>query len=316
MRKEEFFIESRDERHTPVHCVKWEPQGEPVCILQIVHGMAEYIERYERFAEWLCSRDVCVVGNDHLGHGKTARGSEELGYFCGEDPATVVVRDVHRLKKTVQAQHPGVPFFLLGHSMGSFIVRNYICRYGTGIQGAILMGTGMTPRGLLAASKLLAAVQSRICGERHAAKQMNRMAFGGYCKRIANARTPFDWLSVNRDNVSRYMEDPLCGFTFTVNGFQTLFELIGRLHDRTLLGQMPGELPVLLISGTEDPVGEYGAAVKQVFESFRGEYGMQDVTLQLVKNARHEILNETGAEETFAYLWDWIRSKADLPERS
>lgn len=310
MKKEEFTIESRDGRRTPVHCVKWIPESGPVCILQIVHGMAEYVERYEAFAAWLCGQGVLVTGEDHLGHGKTAPDGG-LGYFCENDPATVVVRDVHRLKKTVQAQYPGVPYILLGHSMGSFIARNYLMRYGTGIQGAVIMGTGMTPRPLLAVSKLMAGVQARIYGPHHIAEALNRMAFGSYGKRIDPCRTPFDWLSANEQNVQAYLADPLCGFTFTVNGFQTLFELLWRLHDRRALENMPKTLPVLFIAGTEDPVGGYGEAVRKVCDSFRA-LGMEKVSIRMLEGDRHEILNEDDAQTSYQYIMDWMKQAAGL----
>lgn len=140
MKKEEIFFLSRDGK-TKIHAVKWIPEGKPVCILQIVHGMAEYIERYERLALVLTRQGILVTGEDHLGHGKSVGENGIYGYFCAHDPATVVVRDVHRLKKMVQEQYPGVPYLLLGHSMGSFILRNYLSRYGSGIDGAIVMGT-------------------------------------------------------------------------------------------------------------------------------------------------------------------------------
>jgi alpha-beta hydrolase superfamily lysophospholipase len=307
MRKEEFTIESRDGKKTAIHCVKWIPDGQPVCILQIVHGMAEYAERYEPFAKWLCDRGFLVTGDDHLGHGKTAVKREDLGYFCETDPATVVVRDVHRLKKTVQAQYPGVPIFILGHSMGSFIVRNYICRYGTGIQGAIIMGTGMTPKGLLKLTLGIASIQEKIYGSHHISESLNKLAFSSYNKQIPNPRTSFDWLSVNEENVDKYIADDLCGNTFTVNGFRTLFELIYRLHLPEYLNKMPKDLPVLFISGSEDPVGNYGAAVKGEYDRYTNELGMNDVTLKMIEGSRHEILNEKNHEEVYEYVLEWIR---------
>ena len=143
MKKEEFTFASRD-NVTKIHAVRWLPESENIQgIIQIVHGMAEYVERYEELAEFLTGKGYLVTGEDHLGHGKSVPEGGVKGYFCEQDPATVVVRDVHRLKKMTQELYPGVPYFILGHSMGSFITRNYIYRYGTGIQGAIIMGTGM-----------------------------------------------------------------------------------------------------------------------------------------------------------------------------
>lgn len=315
MKKLEFTIESRDGNKTPVYCVKWMPDevaengAKPAMVLQIIHGMAEYVGRYEPFAQWLTDRNIVVCGNDHLGHGKTAKSEADLGYFCGNDPATVVVRDVHRLKKTVQAQYTGVPYFILGHSMGSFIARNYICRYGTGIQGAVIMGTGSTPDKVLNFVLWLCRVQEKLFGSRHGAKMINNLAFSSYTKGYESAPTGYEWLSHNNENVKKYVADPLCGNLFTVNGFETLFTLIGRLNDKSNLDRMPKNLPVLFISGSEDPVGNCGKAVTEVYDSFVKDEGMKDVTLKLVEGDRHEILNEDDHLSTYQYIYDWLMKR-------
>ena len=178
MKKEEIFFLSRDGK-TKIHAVKWIPEGKPVCILQIVHGMAEYIERYERLASVLTRQGILVTGEDHLGHGKSVGENGIYGYFCAHDPATVVVRDVHRLKKMVQEQYPGVPYLLLGHSMGSFILRNYLSRYGSGIDGAIVMGTGMQPKAVLNAAKAVTKLQKALFGDTHGSGVLDKRAVGG-----------------------------------------------------------------------------------------------------------------------------------------
>ena len=155
-RKEEFYFDSRDGEHR-LHAVKWIPEAQkPVCVVQIIHGMTEYVDRYDEFADYLAKRDILVVGDDHLGHGKSVREGETYGYFCREDAATVLVRDEHRLKKMTQEQYAGVPYIILGHSMGSFILRNYLTRYGSGIDGAVIMGTGMLSKPMLYAKTALA----------------------------------------------------------------------------------------------------------------------------------------------------------------
>ena len=148
VKKEEFTFDSRDGK-SKIHAVRWVPEQRVVCIVQIIHGMAEYIERYEELAQYLGEKGILVTGDDHLGHGKSVAKDGTYGYFCEQDPATVVVRDVHRLKKMTQEEYPGIPYIILGHSMGSFILRNYLFRYGTGIQGAIVCGTGSQPKALV-----------------------------------------------------------------------------------------------------------------------------------------------------------------------
>lgn len=306
MRKEEFYFDSRDGMNK-VHAVRYTPEnGEVRCVVQIIHGMAEYVERYEGFAEFLTEQGFVVTGDDHLGHGKTVPEGGTYGYFCEQDPATVVVRDVHRLKKMTQALYPGVPYVIVGHSMGSFILRNYLCRYGTGIAGAVIMGTGMQSAGLVKVSKALAAVQKAFCGSKHVSKLIDRAAFGSYNKRFEPKRTDADWLSRDEEQVDRYIADPLCGFTFTVNGFQTLFELISRIQVKENLEKVPKGLPVFMVSGADDPVGDYGEGVKRAYASLQ-EVGLTNMQLKLYEKDRHELLNELDRETVAQDIYDWIR---------
>lgn len=195
VKREELYFHSRDNVNK-IYAMQWIPEGKkPICILQIIHGMAEYIERYEEFASFLAEKGVLVVGEDHLGHGKSVAENGTYGYFCERDAATVIVRDTHRLKKIVQEKYPGVPYIILGHSMGSLMLRNYLCRYGTGIQAAIIMGTGMQSKALLQAGKVVLAIQKALFGSKHPSGLMNILCFGSYTKRIAGAKTPMDWLT-------------------------------------------------------------------------------------------------------------------------
>lgn len=307
VKKEEFTFDSRDGK-TKLHGVRWVPEGKVVCILQIIHGMAEYIERYEEVAQYLGERGILVTGDDHLGHGKSVTGGGTYGYFCEQDPATVVVRDVHRLKKMTQEEYPGVPYVILGHSMGSFILRNYLIRYGTGIQGAIVCGTGSLPKALVKVSKALAGVQRLFLGQKHVAKMIDRIAFGSYNKKIPEAKTSVDWLCTRESVVDAYVKDPLCGFTFTVNGFQTLFTLIDRLNKEENLREMPKELPVFFIAGDMDPVGNYGEGVKKAYEDFK-KAGMERLSMKLYPGDRHELLNEEDRFTVYEELYPWIMER-------
>lgn len=305
MKKEEFYFESRD-GESRIHAVRYIPDGGEIKgVFQIVHGMAEYIERYEDIAGFMTERGFVVTGEDHLGHGKTVPEGGIYGYFCEQDPATVVVRDVHRLKKMTQEAYPGVPYFILGHSMGSFIVRNYIQKYGTGITGAVIMGTGMQPKFLIGISKFIVGMQKLFCGSRHGSRFINNIAFGSYNKRIKNPGTEFDWLSKNEANVDKYIADPLCGQLFTVNGFGTLFELIARLLDKKKVANVPNELPILMVAGAEDPVGNYGKGVEQAKASLEAA-GVKDLTMKLYPGDRHEILNEDDRDVVKEDIYNWI----------
>ncbi|MCM1135722.1 MAG: lysophospholipase [Clostridium sp.] len=304
VKKEEFTFDSRDGQ-TKIHAVRWAPEGKVVCILQIVHGMAEYVERYEGLARYLGEKGILVTGEDHLGHGKSVSEGGTYGYFCEQDPATVAVRDVHRLKKLTQEEYPGIPYVILGHSMGSFILRNYLFRYGTGIQGAIVCGTGSQPAALVKLCLAVTAVQGAFLGQKHVAKFIDKLAFGSYNEKIPNAKTPFDWLCTDESIVNAYMEDKLCGFTFTVNGFKTLFTLLDRLNQEENLQAMPRELPVHFIAGDMDPVGNYGEGVRKACEDFK-KAGMERISIKLYPGGRHEILNEKNRQQVYEDLYPWI----------
>ncbi|MCM1043952.1 MAG: lysophospholipase [Candidatus Gastranaerophilales bacterium] len=312
MKKETFYFDSRDGK-SKLHAVRYLPDtGDVTCVLQIVHGMAEYMERYEELAAFLTEKGFVVTGEDHLGHGKSVPEGGRFGYFCEQDPATVVVRDVHRLKKLTQELYPSAPYVILGHSMGSFILRNYLCKYGSGISGAVIVGTGMQSRGLIAFSKMVAAIQKLFCGGKHVSQLINVATFGSYTKRIENPRTLADWLSRNEENVDRYVADPLCNFTFTVNGFQTLFELISRIQKPENLKKVPKELPILMVSGADDPVGAYGEGVRKAYDSLR-KAGVKDVGIKLYDGDRHELLNETDRAQVWADIYDWMEDKVIKP---
>lgn len=306
MVKEEFYFDSRDGK-SRIHAVRYRPEdaGQIRCILQVVHGMAEYVERYEEFAAYLVERGFVVTGDDHLGHGKSVGQGGKQGYFCEQDPATVLVRDVHRLKKLTEELYPGVPYVLMGHSMGSFITRNYLCRYGTGISGAVIMGTGMQPKAVLDMARLVAGIQKLFCGSGHVSRLLDRLAFGGYGRGITDRRTAFDWLSRDRERVDRYIADPMCGFTFTVNGFGALFELVLRLYSPENLAAVPRELPVFMVSGDADPVGDYGKGVRRAYDSLVAA-GLTDIRLKLYPGGRHELLNETNRSQVMQDICRWV----------
>lgn len=313
MRKEEFYFDSRDGK-SRLHAVRYEPDHPESVrgILQIVHGMAEYVERYEEFAAYLTERGFVVTGEDHLGHGKSVGEGGKYGYFCENDPATVLVRDVHRLKKMTETLYPNVPYVIMGHSMGSFITRNYLCRYGTGICAAVIMGTGMQPKAVVGMAKAAVKLQKLFTGSGHVSHFIDKLAFGGYNKKIDSPETGWDWLSRDQERVKRYMEDPLCGFTFTVNGFEALFELISRLYRAENLRQIPGRLPVLMVSGDADPVGDYGKGVQTAYHSLVAA-GLENISLKMYEGGRHELLNETNRDEVMRDICNWLEKTVSVP---
>ena len=312
-RTEHFYFAS----HAPgrqVHGVRWLPEGQPRAVLQITHGMVEYIERYQDFAQWLNERGFLVTGHDHLGHGNSIRTKADYGYFADEDANGTVLADVHRLTQLTKESYPGLPYFLLGHSMGSFYARQYLCQYGEELDGAIIMGTGCQPRMLVRAGKLLTTLVAAVKGWHHRSKLVTNVAFGGYNKRFEPVRTPKDWLTRDEAIVDAYIADERSSFIFTLNAYHAMFSGIDRLYDKNLLDRMPKDLPVFFVAGEEDPVGDFGKGVRQAVQMCR-DAGVQRVDLKLYPNDRHEILNELDRQQVYEDLLCWMDSMNALITR-
>lgn len=305
MKKEEFTFLSADGR-TTIHGVRWIPDGEVRAVLQIAHGMCEYIERYERFASVMNEQGILVTGNDHLGHGQSVTGPDRLGYFAEKDGNRCVLKDLEQVGKITGETYPGVPYFFMGHSMGSFLCRQVIAERGREFAGAIVMGTGNQPGFITGMGKLICRIIAAFKGWEHRSAFVNSMAFGGYNGKFGQ-KGGTDWLSANAENVEKYNRDPMCGFTFTLNGYYNMFHSIHLLSGKNYISGMPKELPVLLVSGNDDPVGDYGKAPSAVCEQYK-KLGMKDVRCILYPGERHEILNENEHDTVDADIAGWILS--------
>lgn len=290
---ENIYYQSSDNK-TTIHACVWKPEGEVKGVLQIVHGMAEYAQRYHALAEYLVGKGFAVVAEDHLGHGQSVASEEDLGYFCKGDIVATVLQDVHELTVQAKAMFPGKPYFLMGHSMGSFYCRCYMAKYQGELQGAIVMGTGWQPSALTVTAKTLASIQGAFKGMHYRSKFIDGLAFGAYNNKWKPVRTPFDWLSVNTQNVDDYIADPLCGVLFTCNGFKGLFSVVNQACKQSTCNKVDKNLPILLVSGSEDPVGNYGTAVEKTYQAYQ-KAGVQDLQLILYRGFRHEILNDDCA---------------------
>ena len=304
MKKEEIFFLSRDGK-TKIHAVKWIPEGKPVCILQIVHGMAEYIERYERLASVLTRQGILVTGEDHLGHGKSLPEGGTPVYFGQGSTWNTVVDDIYILHQRLKQRYPDAPLCIMGHSMGSFLTRTYLIRYPGTVKGAILMGTGQNPDAMLVGGKALASVLARKVGRENASDVVEKLAFGAYNKAFAPNRTGYDWLSVSEENVDAYIADPLCGGMASTGLFLELLDGMAFIKKSANLRHMNMATPVLFISGDRDPVGGMGKGVRAAYDSFR-RAGVRDAELKLYPGLRHEILNEDCRAQVYDDLWEWI----------
>ncbi len=304
MKKESFYFKSKVDGKE-IHAVKYIPEGEIVAILQIAHGMVEYIERYEAFAEFLCGKGILVVGNDHRGHGSTAKSDDEFGYFKKESPTEAVLSDLKQLTDIIKAENPDLPYFLLGHSMGSFFARRYISEFGKELSGAIIMGTGCQPRILVKSGKLLTRLISLFKDDHHRSPFIENIAFGAYNKKFEPKRTDKDWLTKDEAIVDKYIAEKRCSFSFTLNGYYGMFNCIDSLYNKKNLEKMPKNLPVLFVSGSDDPVGDFEKGVRRACSHFE-KVGMENIKLKFYKNDRHEILNETDRVSIYEDLYSWL----------
>ena len=307
MVRNEFTFPSAD-GHTSIHAVEWAPEGEIRAVLQISHGVAEYILRYEPFAEYLTAHGFAVVGHDHLGHGQSvAEGAARL-YFGPKGSWNWVVDDIYTRRQLAGKRFPGVPYFLLGHSMGSFLARTYLIRYPGTVDGAIIMGTGQMAPAVIAGGRAVAAEEVRRVGEDQSSPLVQKLAFDAYNKRFAPNRTAFDWISVSTDNVDCYIADPLCGENPTIGLFREMLGGLRFIAKPENLRKMNLNTPILFISGEMDPVGDCGKGVKRAYESFR-KAGVRNVSLKLYPELRHEILNEDCQEMVYGDILRWLNSR-------
>lgn len=297
--KREFYYPSRDDV-TKIHAIEWIPEGEVTAVLQMCHGMVEYIDRYHEFADFLTKHGVYVVGHDHLGHGKSVVSQEKLGFFHETDGNAYVIADIQQLRMQTAKKYPGVPYFIMGHSMGSFLVRQYLGLYSGGLSGAIIMGTGEQPSLVVNAGKLVCKIIAAIKGWDYRSKFVNNLAVGAYEKKMGAA-----WLSKNPENVKKYHEDPLCGFVFTVNAYYHMFSGIAKMNQQEKEGKVAKSLPLLFVAGKDDPVGNYGKGVENVYNKYK-KCGYQDVQLKLYEEDRHEILNEEDKDVVFQDILAWL----------
>lgn len=274
-------------------------------VIQISHGMAEHSKRYEDFENFLCSKGFAVFSNDHLGHGRSISDENELGYFGEKDGYRDIVNDLKALSDIAKAQYPNVPFIIFGHSMGSFLARSYCEKYGSLIDGAIFCGTSGANPGAPIAAKL-ASFTAKKKGSHFRSDFIDSLAFGNFNKRF-EGRTKYDWLTRDETVVDSYIDDPLCGFLFTAAGYKDLFTLLKSVSKKSWYDGIPYSLPILLISGSLDPVGDYSKGVTQVYKDLK-DSGHKDVVLKLYDNSRHEILNEISKETVYNDVADWVNN--------
>lgn len=317
----EFTFDSAD-GESQVRAVLWVPltmertdsaSGEPELgcfkprgVVQLIHGMAEHIDRYDDFARFLADAGYLVAGHDHIGHGETAGAPARRGVIDAEGGADAMIEDAQMLRLLVSQQvASGTPYFIFGHSMGSLVLRSYLPRYGSGLAGAIICGTANEATAVSRTGNLAARAIAAVRGDDYRSSLLHALADGAYSRAIKNARTPFDWLSRDPAVADAFMADEACGFMFSAGAYATLTELAARANSPAAYRATPHELPLLFVAGDADPVGDCGRGVAKAAESME-RAGAEDVTLKLFSDMRHEILNELGKEEVYDFILEWI----------
>ncbi len=293
---------------TTIHAAVWLPKGKPRGIVQIIHGMAEYGERYAPFAKYLAENGFIVGADDHLGHGQSVTDKSKLGYFS-KNGVEDVLCDLREFSLKLRGYDRDVPFFLLGHSMGSFFCRAFISLYGSEYSGAVIMGSGYQGSLVTGAGLCVAKTVALFKGDGYRSKFVNNLAFGTYNNRFKPVRTEYDWLSKNTANVDNYIADELCGVPFTCNGFITLFGIVRRACKGKTFAATPQNLPIFLVAGSDDPVGSYGKGVEKVYNKYL-KTGVKDVSMTLYRDCRHEILNDDCAVQVYEDILEFLNRLA------
>ena len=306
MKKYTEKIASTDSKNN-LNVIIWETEKEPIGVLQIVHGMAEYIDRYDNFAKYMTEQGFNVIGHDHLGHGHSVSDERDYGFFAEENGDKIIIEDMHSVTQYAREKWEELPNFILGHSMGSFCLRQYLTKYSNDVFGAIIMGTGWIPSAAALLGKTIATNTCKSKGSHTVNPLLIKLTLEPYNKPFAPARTNCDWLSRDEKQVDLYVNDKLCGFDFTAGAYKDFFTVLEKIaKNRQLIG-MRKSLPILITSDSVDPVGG-----KKACEKLNAQYkrcGINDVTLKLWENDRHEILNELDKSDVYQYIYNWLKSK-------
>ncbi|MCD8188645.1 MAG: alpha/beta hydrolase [Clostridiales bacterium] len=291
---------------TTIHAVIWEPEEKPVGILQISHGITEHIGRYERLAAAGTARGLVVCGNDHIGHGRSFSEEQPIRtYFGPEGSWKFLVQDTIEMSSMIRKAYPDLPLCLLGFSLGSFVVRNVLFQAPAYADAAVLAGTGQQSSLALAVARRIARSEATKHGYEAVTETISKLTYDGYNKKFAPVQSKFDWLLADESARAEFLRDPLRGEDFTVGAFAELLRGMGRSMDPKLAGQMKRHIPILLLSGEDDPVGDFGKGVKKT-KRFLERQGVERVEMKLYPGLRHDIFHEARCGEIHQELIGWV----------
>ena len=303
----DFTFPSTDGVHT-IHARKWVPDGDVKGVVQLVHGVAEHIARYDAFAAFLAQHGFVAAGDDHLGHGGSIRDESELGWFAEKDGWRYLVEDEKRLRDMLREEYPAAPLVLFGHSMGSFIARTYLGWHPADHDAAVISGTGHQSGAVCFFGRTMAGREIASKGSKYRSATLQKLAFGGYLKKIEDPIGANDWICRDEAVIRAYDADPLCGFTATAGLMRDMMEGLQIIGRSDHMAKMKKDLPVLFIAGAEDPVGAYGKGVQALAKRFK-KAGMRDVTVNIYPAMRHEVLNELEKQTVWDDVLRWTEEK-------
>ena len=302
---QEFRFPSADGT-TTLYGRTWAPEhGAPRAVLQLVHGIAEHIGRYDRFARFMSDHGYLVCAEDHLGHGNTPENAEDLGYTADKDGWVKMTDNVRALHERIAPQYPGIPYFILGHSMGSFLTRSYLIRYPGTVDACALLGTGQQPESVLKAGLAACRLEQIRLGKRGRSKLLQSLCFGAYNSQFKPNRTESDWVCSVDEVVDAYIADPFCQVMPTVTLMRDMLTGIRFNQQAENLAKMDKTTPVFFLSGDQDPVGSNGNGVRAAYQSFL-DAGCGHVRLKLYPGGRHEMLNEHNWQDVYDELLSWF----------
>lgn len=305
MRADTFTFTADDGKELFVHRFLPDEGTRVKAIVHMAHGMAEHGARYGRAAEALTRAGYAVYADDHRGHGKTEKSADDLGFIAEQGGFYRVVKDLVELIAHEKKAHPGVPAVLFGHSMGSFYTQLFLIEHGKEIAGAVLSATSGKPSLLASAGRVVARIERLRLGARGKSAVLNKLSFDQFNGPFKPNRTAFDWLSRDPVEVDKYIADPLCGFVCTTSLWVDLLDTLGEIADPARQRHIPKELPIYVMAGSEDPVGEQTKSIDQLLGAYRAA-GLKKVEHRYYPGGRHEMLNETNRDEVVADLVRWL----------
>lgn len=304
MIKNEFYYPSAD-RKNQIHAVEWKPESEAKGVIQIAHGVTEYILRYEDFANFFTQKGFVVVGNDLLGHGKSVGKDGKKMYFGPKGSWNYVVKDIDKCKQITKEKYPNVPYIMLGFSLGSFLLRTYLIDYpNEKIDGAIIMGTGYMSSLVASIAKMMANKEAKKAGEENITPTIKKLTFETYNNLFKPNRTEFDWLCSNEEELDKYINDKNRGDGYSSGLFREMLTGMQYTSNLKNIKKMNKKLPIFLLSGDKDPVGDFSKGVIKTYNTYK-KAGIEKVDIKSYQNLRHDILHEKIKDKIYDDIYNW-----------